>query len=55
MSYPDRAEGLVNIYFIENNRLVCLLIMVSVFVNSAGDRGSIPARVIPKTQEIVLA
>ena len=28
--------------------------MVSVFTNGPGDRGSIPVRVIPKTQKVVL-
>ena len=28
--------------------------MVRVFANSPGDRGSIPGRVIPKTQKMVL-
>ena len=29
-------------------------LMSTVFVNGPGDRGSIPGRVIPKTQKIVL-
>ena len=28
--------------------------MIRVFVNGSGDRGSIPGRVIPKTQKMVL-
>ena len=36
---------------------ICLMytgMMVSVFANGLGDLGSIPGRVIPKTQKIVL-
>ena len=34
-----------------DNRAICL--MIRVFANGPGDRGSIPGRVIPKTQKMV--
>ena len=33
---------------------VCIVMMVRVFANGPGDLGSIPGRVIPKTQKMVL-
>ena len=37
-----------------NNQIIFVCTMVKVFANGSGDQGSIPGRVIPKTQKMVL-
>ena len=51
-------KKLVKVYlFLSDSVCVCVCvcgIMVKVFTNGLGDQGSIPGRVIPKTQKMVL-
>ena len=44
----------IQFYFIHTSVYRPISIMVKVFANGPGDRGSIPGRVIPKTQKMVL-
>ena len=47
-----RTHTYIYIYIYTHNWVFCL--MSRVFANGPGDRGSIPGRVIPKTQKTVL-
>ena len=55
-------NSLLVILFLNESELICLLtiksraiaLMSRVFANGPGDWGSIPSRVIPKTQKMVL-
>ena len=59
--YPDRNDSTCLDAIYTLNRIVCKLLIldtiglaVRVFANVPGDLGSIPGRVIPKTQKMVL-
>ncbi len=60
MSYPARAEGLVNsnirslLETIDEYIIVRTGQMSRVFANGPGDQGSMLSRVIPKTPKMVL-
>ena len=45
-------SNLIIIFYLHTNQAIGLA--VRVFTNGLGDRGSIPGRVIPKTQKMVL-
>ena len=55
---PEIPNDLNNIPDDKSNRILKIILQIGlisrVFPNGPGDRGSVPGRVIPKTQEMIL-